>query len=190
MVEGTWGKILTGQQRLFVDKYFEYNCNATRAAQAVGYCPNGTENDWAATGSRLLRNVKVQEEMARRWQEKGMGADEVIGRLCDQARGNIATVIDVTVPGGMLKAGALKKHGHLIKSISWTQTGVRVEFYSSQKALELVGKTQGIFSEHIKVEMDWQQEAREAGLEPSDVFERYVQAAQAALEESTGEAGD
>lgn len=40
--------------------------------------------------------------------------------------------------------------------------------------------------------VDWKQEAREAGLDPADIFERYVQAAAAALsasEETAGGAG-
>ena len=39
----------------------------------------------------------------------------------------------------------------------------------------------------IRLEMDWQQEAREAGLDPAVVFEQYVQAAAAALSISTSD---
>jgi len=38
----------------------------------------------------------------------------------------------------------------------------------------------------IRMEIDWQQEAREAGLDPAVVFEQYVQAAAAALSDGTG----
>jgi len=41
----------------------------------------------------------------------------------------------------------------------------------------------------IRMEIDWQQEAREAGLDPAVVFEQYVQAAAAALSDGTGSAG-
>lgn len=40
----------------------------------------------------------------------------------------------------------------------------------------------------IRLEIDWQQEARELGLDPATVFEQYVEAAAAAISASTGEA--
>jgi hypothetical protein len=41
----------------------------------------------------------------------------------------------------------------------------------------------------IRLELDWQQEAREAGLDPTVVFEQYVQAAALALSNGAGETG-
>lgn len=41
----------------------------------------------------------------------------------------------------------------------------------------------------LRLELDWQQEAREAGLDPAVVFEQYVQAAAAAISDGPGNAG-
>ena len=52
------------------------------------------------------------------------------------------------------------------------------------RCVEQICKLLGLY-EPTRFVIDWQQEAREAGLDPSDVFERYVQAAATALAADT-----
>ena len=147
---GTWGKLLTGQQRLFIDYYFETNCNGTRAAQLAGYCPNGSENDWASTGSRLLRNVKVQEEITRRWADKGMTAQEVVGRLADQGRGNVA---DYLTEYGAIDWARVKDAGHLVRKVTHRKgEQSSIELYDAQSALVQIGRAMGLFVDRQKHE--------------------------------------
>jgi phage terminase small subunit len=133
-----------GEQKAFIEHYLE--CwNATRAAEKADY--GGDDNALAAAGSRLLRNVKIRRRIQERLNTKAMTADEVLARLSEHARGNIGDLLD---PSGMvLDLGAAKEAGltRLIKSISWTKSGVRVEMYDAQAALALLGKAHALFTD-------------------------------------------
>jgi phage terminase small subunit len=134
---------LTGKQRKFIDEYF-VDFNATRAAQRARY--KGNENTLAATGSRLLRNVKVAEVISERLKESAMCADEVLSRLAEQARGEHRNYMQ---EDGSLDVGRLVKDGmaHLIKAIRPGRKGTIYEFHDQQRALELIGKHHGIFND-------------------------------------------
>lgn len=133
---------LRGRRRAFVEEWFK-DFNGTRAAERAGYM--GNENTLAVTASRMLRNAKVRAYISERFAAKAMDADEVLARLANQARGDIG---DLLQPGGIIDLDRVKAAGltHLIKSITY-QKGqrVRVELYSSQRALELIGKHQRLF---------------------------------------------
>lgn len=73
--------------RLFVDEYFKFNLNATRAYRAVFSTNN--DNTAAVESSRLLRKPNVKAEIERRLKESQMEADEVLYSLTQQARGDL-----------------------------------------------------------------------------------------------------
>lgn len=145
----TWGKVLTGQQRLFVDYWFETNCNGTRAAQMAGYCPNGAEKDWASKASQLLTNVKVLEEINRRWSAHGVTAEEVIATLTKQMRAAPGDFMDEY---GRIDLQAVKEGGRGIVKEVRIYKGNRVELKleCAQRAAELIGKTMGLFKETVE----------------------------------------
>ena len=141
---------LTTKQRVFIEEYLK--CwNATRAAEAAGYT-------WPRRqGYRLLHQQEfVQEAIKERLSEKAMSADEVLMRLADQARGNIGDFIDISPTGrgwelNLANAEEALKLG-LIKSL-WIDSNknVRLELHDQQKALELLAKYHGLFSDAANI---------------------------------------
>ena len=75
---------LTAKQRRFIDEYFLCNMNATRAAIAAGY----SKQTAYKIGSENLKKPQIVTEIERRLKESAMGADEVLSRLAEQARGD------------------------------------------------------------------------------------------------------
>ncbi len=73
----------------------EAGFNATQAARLAHY-------KWPeCAGHRNLHHPALQRAITRWWASKGMTADEVLGRLADQARGDIGVffkVVEVWVP--------------------------------------------------------------------------------------------
>jgi len=139
---GTWGKVFTLQQRAFVDRLFECNFNATEAARQAGY--QGDDRTLAVTGSRLLRNAKVLEEIRQRWSGCGVTSEEIIARLADQMRADISDFFEVPAGGRVaildLEQAAQRGKLHLIKKLYWTQFGPRLELHDAQRAAELLAK--------------------------------------------------
>lgn len=133
---------LTNKQKVFVEKYLE--CwNATEAARQAGYAlpyRSGYEN---------LIKPHVQEHIQQRLLGHMMDADEAMTRLSEQGRGDIAAFLNCIGEDGQLDLSKVRESGktHLIKSISWTRYGPRLELYDAQKALELIGKAHGTFKE-------------------------------------------
>ncbi len=138
---------LTNKQRRFVNFYLEL-WNGTEAASRAGY--EGDRNVLAATASRLLRNVKVRTEIEKRLESEAMGANEVLQRLSDQARGNLADFINTDVPGGLIDMNAVASKGYLLKKLAWTKAGLQVELHDAQAALEKLGKAHGLFVHEVK----------------------------------------
>ena len=135
---------LTGKQRAFIDHWFENGYNGTEAARSAGY--KGNDNTLAAVASENLTKPKIKKVIERRWAVHGMTAEEARARLVKQARGDIGELIG---KGGVLDFEEAKEQGltSLLKSISWTKQGLRIEMYSAQRALEMIGKTMGMFVE-------------------------------------------
>lgn len=149
---------LSTKQQAFVEEFIRTG-NATRSAVAAEY----SEKTAYSQGNRLLKHAEVQAEIGRRFAIKAMGTDEVLGRLAEQARFDptpyllFKTEFDeyedapVKVLMGIdidkLQADGL---GHLVKSISKTRNGLRIEWQDGQKALELIGKHLGLFRERIE----------------------------------------
>jgi phage terminase small subunit len=74
---------LTGKQKLFVEHY-AVTLSGTEAARRAGYAKG--DASLAAAGSRLLRNVKIKDEIGERFSKMAMGADECLARLADHAK--------------------------------------------------------------------------------------------------------
>lgn len=143
---------LTLKQQKFIDNYLGVsNGNATDAARRAGFAEPKVQ------GSRLLTFVNVREEVDRRYREECMGADEVLKRLADQAKG----------PGeyfGTLDSGRayvdVEKliadgKGHLIKSVKYTNKGACiVEFHDAQTALSQIGRHHELFTDRSKTDVN------------------------------------
>ena len=146
-------KKLTPKQRAFVEHYLE-SWNATKAARRAGY--RGNSNTLAVVGWENLRKPKISAEIERRIAEKAMSADEVLLRLGQQARANIADVLSFSGAQIMLDPEKLAEFGHLIKSVSNTSHGLTVTLHDAQKALVHIGRHYALFTDKPKVDdTDW-----------------------------------
>lgn len=136
---------ITRKRQAFVEEYLQ--CwNATRAAIAAGY----SERSAKTTSHRLMENADVREAIQARVSEKAMGADEVLLRLADQAKATMEDFVTVEENGDIrfdLEKARLSGKIHLIKTISPTPQGFKIELHDQQKALELIGKAHGLFRE-------------------------------------------
>lgn len=157
---------LRKKQQGFINEYL-IDFNATRAAERAGY--KGSDNTLAVTGHDLLRNPKIEEVIRQRLKEKAMLADEVLMRLAEQARANLADFLSRSQEDGPLvidlDQAALLGKLHLVKKVKQrifhhlnedgevTSIEVRaeVELHDPQKALELLGKHHGLFKEKVEL---------------------------------------
>lgn len=128
-----------------------------------------TEAYHRVAGARTLANDNVKAEIARRWAAHGMSAEEVTARLTEQARGNMEDFLrfnELEDEAGQKRTTfarldllAARDAGklHLVKSLSWTKEGVRIELYSAKDALDSIAKTLGMFkdqSTNLNIDLD------------------------------------
>jgi len=128
---------LTAKRRVFIEYYLR-SWNATEAARRTGYAYPGRQ------GWRRLRFVEIQAAIEARLEELKMGADEVLMRLAEQARGAHTAYLQ---EDGSVDLAAMIADGkqHLVKGTRPTREGLVVEFYDGQAALALLGKAHGLF---------------------------------------------
>jgi phage terminase small subunit len=136
---------VTNKQRAFIDNYLM--CwNATEAARRAGYkYPN-------VQGSQNLVKLSIKAEIERRISEQTMSADEVLSRLADQARGDLANFADVE----SIKDLPENNQSHVVKKVKTTHRKFKddsesitfeIELHDSQAALVHIGKHHGLFVE-------------------------------------------
>lgn len=156
---------LSKKQTAFVEFYLTH-WNATKAAILAGY----SERSARSIGSENLTKPDIQEAIQERLTELKMGADEVLTRLTDHARGSIAAFIDISEPdakveaaknmdeahavysGWRLNLAAAKEADklHLIKKLKSGQWGPEIELHDSQAALQLLGKHHKLFADRVE----------------------------------------
>jgi len=153
---------LTDKQEAFVNEYL--SCwNATKAAIAAGY----SERSAYSQGSRLLKDAEIASRVRERIEANAMSADEVLARLAEHARGDVADLVDPATLTLDWKKATQKGATRLIKKIKQTvmtaaddrQTEIfEFELYDAQAALVHIGKQLGLFKTNIAVE-DWRTQA-------------------------------
>lgn len=156
----------TGKQLLFAQHYI-VTLNQTESARLAGY--KGDDVTLASTGSRLIRNHKVLAYINAQLEQYAMAASEVITRLTDIARGDIADTLN---PLGGIDPLEAKRRGksHLIKRIKSKTTLIagkgdddgmeihetEIEMHDSLKALDLLAKYYDL-TNRIKID-DWRKD--------------------------------
>ena len=134
---------LSAKRRVFIEEYLR--CwNASEAARRAGYRTRAN-----TAGRRLMSNADIQAEIKARIAERAMGADEVLERLAEHARGTMADFLEVRSNWVRLDIEQAKQAGvlHLIKKFRQTKQGTEVELYDAQAALQLLGKHLGLFKD-------------------------------------------
>jgi phage terminase small subunit len=148
---------LTNKRLAFVNEYLR-DFNATQAAIRAGYSPNTARSQ----GQRLLTNVDIAAAVKEGIAEKGMGAEEVLLRLAEHARGDMGDFLDIGSMGFVIDLNSAKEKGitHLIKKVKMrTQTSVdksgietethdmEIELYDAQAALVQLGRYHKLFTD-------------------------------------------
>ena len=170
---------LTDKQKRFCEEYL-IDLNATQAAIRAGYSPKTAEQ----TASRLLRNVKVQEYIAKRQKELSRSTEitqeRVIKELALIAFSNNADYAHVVEKKLQVEAGGalvdvLDKDGkpvmyrtvepvlteelteeqkRALAVIKKGRDGLEIKSCDKVKALELLGKHLGIFTDKIEANVN------------------------------------
>lgn len=121
-----------------------------------------------------MQQEKARNAYEQRWREMIMSGDEVIGRLSEQSRASIAEFITIkwlplkkdddddvgdesaTEAGDLIQVVelnwlAIRERGHLIKAITNTRYGPRIEMHDGQVALVHVGRHHKLFTDQQQV---------------------------------------
>lgn len=171
---------MTNKQKAFVDEYL-IDLNATRAYKAVY---TGIKNDDVAAkaGSRLLKNVEVEEYLNKRMKDREkrteITQDKVLNELAQIAFANgsdFAKVVEKPVlkeDGSVLldpvteepiyyKTVEMKLTDELpeekrkaIAGIKMGKNGIEVNTCDKVRALELLGRHLGMWNDKLKVDGD------------------------------------
>lgn len=162
--------MLSNNQKLFCQEYLKLGMNGTQAYLNV-YKNCKKEETAMASASRLLRNVKVKEyiqELQKKVEEKTtVTIEDIVNELTAIAfadRTKISKVVNenieidenikVNMPNVIMpNTDNLDiKEKKVIAGYKKTRNGVSVETYDKVKALELLGKYLGMFTETVKIE--------------------------------------
>jgi hypothetical protein len=131
---------LSDKQAVFVAEYLK--CfNASEAARRAGY-----SDKWVNTNAaKILQNTSVRDAVSDALQEKVMSANEALSRMSEIARGvhSAYIIVDDDGPGVDIEQMIADDKAHLIKSITPTQYGVKIEFCDMQAALNTILKHHG-----------------------------------------------
>ncbi len=100
---------LTLRQRLFVTEYLR--CfNGTKAAIRAGYSARSA----ASIAEQNLRKLEISQAVEAGLAELAMSSSEVLARLADIARGDIADLLEITPEGFTFKPLVMNDRGRMI----------------------------------------------------------------------------
>jgi len=140
---------LTNKQKIFIEYYLQ-EWNATKAALKAGY----SKRSAGSIGNENLLKPEIINEIQRRIEESAMSADEVIHAIGEVGRASIEDIMDVDERGRLtLNFKKAKEQGKLsiIKSVTPTREGLKVELHDRMRALELMGKHHKLFTENVSI---------------------------------------
>jgi phage terminase small subunit len=160
---------LNNRQRVFISEYLK-DFNATRAAKAAGY----SEKTAYSIGQRLLKDVEIKQAIDAEIDARTMGKSEILTRLTDFGRGDMAELMDIHSTGYNLKLMIKDDDGNLIvnpktklirkiKQKVTTHIGKKdddddvevietdFELYSALEATEFMAKLRGLITEKVDV---------------------------------------
>jgi len=156
---------LTPKQIRFVDEYL-VDFNATQAAIRAGYSPKTA----AAAAARLLRNVNIQVEIARRQKDlqkrTEISQDRVVKELARIAFANIADYLHVETQTRTKDDGTEVTYQTVMFNetqelsadqraalavVKQSVNGFELKLHDKIKALELLGRHIGMFNDKLSL---------------------------------------
>ena len=147
---------LTAKQKRFIEEYL-IDLNATQAAIRAGYSPDTAYSIGSENLKKPDIRARVDKAMAERSKRTGINADRIIIELArigllnpdKVVNFNSATVKDEATEDDLSAIASVK-----VKTIP-TEDGDIIErevrFYDKIKALELLGKHNGMFKDKVEV---------------------------------------
>lgn len=144
---------MTAKQQRFCEEYL-IDLNATRAAIRAGYSPKSAKTN----GPRLLENAgiraRVEAMMARLSRRTGVSAERVVRELARVAFASMPDVVDMRT--ATLRPDATEDDRVAIASVRVKDgdmfTEHEVRMCDKVRALELLGKHLGMFTDNVRVD--------------------------------------
>lgn len=146
---------LTEKQRLFCIYYIKY-FNATKAYQKAYGCDYATA---MASGSRLLRNVKISDEIDRMKQEQTnelkLNVRDVLQKYIDIAFADIGDYVELGGDGMFVKIKPMNEMDtSIISELSNNDNGIKLKLPDKMKALEVLSKYFDMLSDRDKEQLE------------------------------------
>lgn len=148
---------MTKKQKLFVEEYL-IDLNATQAAIRAGYSPDTAQQMGSENLSKPVIKSAIDRAIADRSRRTGINQDRVIQEIAKLAFLNPVDVIDMdkaTVKGEANRDDTACIASVKVKVIPTEDGNIterEVKTYDKLKALELLGKHLGMFSDKLKME--------------------------------------
>ena len=148
---------MTKKQKRFVEEYLIY-LNATRAAIRAGYSPDSARDIGCENLTKPNIKAAIDRAMAERSRRTGINQDRVIQEIAKLAFLNPVDVIDMdeaTVRGEAHRDDTACIASVKVKNIPTDDGAIterEVKTYDKLKALELLGKHLGMFTDRVKVD--------------------------------------
>lgn len=145
---------LTARQTRFIEEYPK-DMNAHQAALRAGYADTKTRGD----GARLLRNPRIRAAVDARLAERRarheVTVDRVIQELAAIAFGDVREVMEWGPDGATLRHSdeLSPEAAALVCEVDIGRRGTKLKRTDKLKALELLGKCLGMFTERVQAEV-------------------------------------
>ena len=149
---------LTDKQQRFVDEYL-IDLNATQAAIRAGYSVRTANEQGTQNLAKLSIQDAISKKMAARSRRTGVNAERVVLELAKVA---FAKMTDIVDSNGKIKEDASPDDLACIESIKYKESDNEyggsvereVKIASKLKALELLGKHLGMWSDKFNVTVE------------------------------------
>ena len=148
---------MTKKQKRFVEEYL-IDLNATQAAIRAGYSPDSARDIGCENLTKPNIKAAMDRAMAERSRRTGINQDRVIQEIAKLAFLNPVDVIDMdeaTVRGEAHRDDTACIASVKVKNIPTDDGAIterEVKTYDKLKALELLGKHLGMFTDRVKVD--------------------------------------
>lgn len=148
---------LTKRQKLFVEEYL-IDLNATQAAIRAGYSTKTAKEIGCENLTKPNIKNAIDKQLAERSKRTGVNADRIVQELAKLAFINPTDVINMdeaTVKGDANRDDTAAISSVKVKTIPTEDGNIterEVRTYDKIKALELLGKHIGMFTDRFKIE--------------------------------------
>jgi hypothetical protein len=172
--------IFPDREAAFIDAYFRFGCNATRAAAAAGW----SQQYARFAGPDLLRRADIRDQIVARLNEHHAGAEEVLGLLSLHLRADLGHLLNddgefdwaLALKRGvtrMIKKLKIRKHTETYEDgLEATDLHYEIELHDSQAAARTLVGILGLEQRPKENETDYERKAKMYGRMVDRVIER------------------